>query len=60
MGNDGVPQDRIQLLSNAEIRDEFEGHIDKIVVSAQHHVAIYRAPDTIHTYLTLKRRLNSA
>lgn len=45
--NDGVPQDVIQLLSNAEIREELEGHMHKIVVSAQHHGAIYRALDTI-------------
>lgn len=45
--NDGVPQDVIQLLSNAEIREELEGHKHKFVASAQHHGANYRALDTI-------------
>lgn len=58
LGFDGVPQDLIQILSNAEVREELEGHMNKIVVSAQHHGAIYRALDTIILYLNLKRRLN--
>lgn len=46
MGSDGVPQDLRQLLNDAKIREEFEGYMNDIVVSAQHHRVSSRVQDT--------------
>lgn len=46
MGSDGVPQDLRQLLNDAKIREEFEGYMNDIVVSAQQHRVSSRVQDT--------------